>query len=307
MTRNEGAKSKLLKYFLANVGRRIPRKELEELCKDNGTEWARSLRALRDDGWVYEYDRSNNTYLFPFPEPKGEKKDSRYIPQDIKAMVLLRDQSTCQMCGRNVKDDHIVIHIDHIVPHSWGGETVLENLQCLCKDCNEGKKNWEASENPDLMMEISKATNTEDRLRLYFEYYPNKEITVSRLSVIARTREWTRQLRRIRANYDMDIEPLPAKKGIRKEYSYIYHTDNESVLEHLLPTERRQSGNQKNDSKYLYGLTFGTRVKDLGKNRIGYVVGGNEKFVMVAFEAGLDPALIAVGADFWNSFFEIDS
>ena len=229
MARKEGAKSKLLKFFLDNVGRVIPRKELEELCKDNGTEWARSLRSLRDDGWVYEYDRSKNTYLFPYSEPKGDKKDSRYIPQDIKAMVMLRDQSTCQMCGKNVKDDHIVIHIDHIVPHSWGGETVLENLQCLCKDCNEGKKNWESSENPDLMYKISKATNTGDRLRLYFEFYPNKEIAVSRLSVIAKTREWTRELRRIREKYNMDIEPLPSKKGIRKEYSYIYYKNTEDT------------------------------------------------------------------------------
>lgn len=228
MARNEGAKPKLLKFFLSNVGRVIPRKELEDLCKDNGTEWARSLRSLRDDGWIIENDKSKNTYMFPYSEPKGEKKDNRYIPIDLKAKVMIRDQSTCQMCGRNVKDDHIVIHIDHIIPHSWGGETVLDNLQCLCKDCNEGKKNWETSENPDLMMEISKANNTGERLKLYFEFYPNKEISVNRLSVIAKTREWTRELRRIRANYGMDIEPLPAKKGVREEYCYIYHLDTDN-------------------------------------------------------------------------------
>ena len=306
MARKEGAKSKLLKYFLANVGREIPREELVELCKDNGTEWARSLRSLRDDGWVFSYDSSKKTYLFPFDEPKGEKKDSRYIPNDVKSLVEIRDQSTCQMCGRNVKDDHIKIHIDHIVPLSWGGETVIENLQCLCKDCNEGKKNWEAGENPDLMMEISKSTNTEDRLRLYFEYYPNKEIPVSKLSVIARTREWTRQLRRIRANYDMDIEPLPSKKGVRKEYSYIYHTDKESVLEHLPQTDKKQSNKPQNDKKFLRGLSFGTRVKNLSNNKIGYIVGGNEKLVLIAFEDGLEPQTVAADAAFLDSFFEID-
>lgn len=225
MARTEGAKSKLLRYFLANVGREIPRKELEDLCKDNGTEWARSLRSLRDDGWIIECDHSRRTYLFPFSEPKGEKKDSRYISQDLRAKVMIRDQSTCQMCGKTVKEDHIKIHIDHIIPHSWGGETILENLQCLCKDCNEGKKNWEASENPDLMTEISKATNTGDRLRLFFEYYPNREISVNRLSVIAKTREWTRELRRIRSYHNMAIQFLPKKKGVRDEDCYIYHKE----------------------------------------------------------------------------------
>ncbi len=226
MARNEGAKPKLLRFFLANVGRTIPRSELEELCKDNGTEWARSLRELRADGWIIENDRSKNTYLFPYDKPQGEIRDSRYIPKDLRAQVLIRDQSTCQMCGKTVKDDHIKVQIDHIIPHSWGGKTELDNLQCLCDDCNEGKKNWEANENPDLMMDVSKATNTGDRLRIYFEYYPNKEISANRLSVIGKTREWTRQLRKIRADYNMDIEPLPPKKGVRDEYNYIYHKKN---------------------------------------------------------------------------------
>ena len=228
MVRNEGAKTKLLRFFLDNVGRNIPRRELETLCASNGTEWARSLRSLREDGWVIEYDRSNNSYLFPFDEPHGEIRDSRYIPADLRAAVIMRDRSTCQMCGRNVVNDHITIHIDHIIPLSWGGKTEIDNLQCLCRECNEGKKNWEANENPDLMMEINSVNSTGERLRLYFEHYPNEEISVNRLSAIAKTREWTRQLRRIRETYDMDIEPLRTKSGVRDEDCYIYRKDEDN-------------------------------------------------------------------------------
>ena len=39
------------------------------------------------------------------------------------------------------KGDNIELHIDHIIPWSKGGETVLENLQTLCSDCNLGKSN----------------------------------------------------------------------------------------------------------------------------------------------------------------------
>ena len=43
--------------------------------------------------------------------------------------------------------------------------------------------------------------------------------------MIAKTREWTRQLRYIRAEYDMDIEYVPKNKdkGISNEY-YIFHS-----------------------------------------------------------------------------------
>ena len=167
---SEGAKTKLLNYFLKNVGREVPRLELVQLCRNNG-DWTRSLRSLRDLGWIVIYNRSNKTYCFPYSEPRGEPRDRRYIPKDVRARVEIRDVSTCQMCGRSVRNDGITIHIDHIVPLSWGGGTVVDNLQCLCRECNEGKKNWVANESPDLMKEISQATNTIDRLRLYFILY----------------------------------------------------------------------------------------------------------------------------------------
>lgn len=223
MARKKGAKPKLLEYFKNHVGQVIPRKDLEELCKDNGTEWARSLRSLRDDGWKIDYNPSNNTYVFPYAEPVNEPKDSRYISKKLAAEVMIRDNSTCQMCGRTVADDGIRLHIDHIIPHEWGGKTELQNLQCLCSDCNEGKKNWATSEPKELMIEISNASSTTQRLKKYFEYYANTPIEVEKLSVIGKTREWTRQVRYLRED-NMDIEYLPhnQKKGQDKD-CYIYH------------------------------------------------------------------------------------
>lgn len=228
MEKKEGAKPKLLRYFLEHVGEIIPRSALEELCKDNGTEWARSLRSLRDDGWEINYDKSKNTYYFPYSTPQNEAKDSRYISKKLAAMVMLRDNSTCQMCGKNVKDDHVRLHIDHVIPHEWGGKTELDNLQCLCSECNEGKKNWATGEPQELMVEISKATSTSERLKKYFEYYANQEIDVDKLAVIGKSREWTRQLRYVRADYDMNIKYLPHNKSEgREKDSYIYIKDNQ--------------------------------------------------------------------------------
>ncbi len=66
-------------------------------------------------------------------------------------------------------------------------------------------------------------TNTADRLRVYFMHHPNEEIDVDKLAVVAKTREWTRQLRFIRAKCNMNIQPLRKnKKENRKKDTYIY-------------------------------------------------------------------------------------
>lgn len=224
MSKKEGAKPKLLRYFLENLGREIPRQELAELCKDNGTEWPRSLRSLKgDDGWDIQTINNGKAYKLRSDKPKTTSK--RRIAQTLRAMVLLRDNSTCQMCGKNVQKDCIKIQVDHIIPFSWGGQTVIENLQCLCEECNAGKKNWEAGEDPILMTEINKAASTEKRLELYFRFYPNTEIPVRKLSVIGRTREWTRSIRKIRETKKMNIVALRKKKGVRNEDAYIFYED----------------------------------------------------------------------------------
>ena len=221
--RKEGAKPKLLRYMKAHAGEWVPRSVLNEIAEGVGS-WERALRTVRDDGYILEYDKSTNCYRFPFAEPKNEPKDSRYISKKLRAMVLIRDNSTCKMCGKSVQKDGIKVHIDHITPLEWGGKTEMDNLQVLCSECNEGKKNYVENESPELMCEISQARSTEERLRLYFEYYKNTIVDVDKLAVIGKTREWTRQLRYIRKDYDMDFQYIPRnkKKQINKD-GYIYH------------------------------------------------------------------------------------
>lgn len=56
--------------------------------------------------------------------------------------VLQRDRFTCRACGASpALTPSVELHVDHIVPWSKGGETVLENLQTLCSACNLGKSN----------------------------------------------------------------------------------------------------------------------------------------------------------------------
>jgi len=53
--------------------------------------------------------------------------------------VFTRDNFACQYCGRNVIEDKVKLHIDHIKPRSKGGKDVMDNLITSCFECNLGK------------------------------------------------------------------------------------------------------------------------------------------------------------------------
>ncbi|MFI5716336.1 TerD family protein [Nocardia sp. NPDC051750] len=62
------------------------------------------------------------------------QRDSRSIPQEVKAEVWQRDGGRCVECG----ESHY-LEFDHIIPLSRGGATSATNLQILCRGCNREK------------------------------------------------------------------------------------------------------------------------------------------------------------------------
>ena len=71
---------------------------------------------------------------------RAARRDSRRITARLRTRVLVRDCSTCRLCGTSpLKDPATTLHVDHIVPWSKGGRTVPANLQTLCARCNLGK------------------------------------------------------------------------------------------------------------------------------------------------------------------------
>ncbi|WP_280396850.1 TerD family protein [Nocardia carnea] len=62
------------------------------------------------------------------------QRDSRSIPQEVKAEVWQRDGGRCVECG----EGHY-LEFDHIIPLSRGGATSAANLQILCRGCNRDK------------------------------------------------------------------------------------------------------------------------------------------------------------------------
>lgn len=56
----------------------------------------------------------------------------------LKAFIICRDGGRCVRCGST--SDLVA---DHRVSKRNGGSHHPDNLQCLCKPCNDRKSNWE--------------------------------------------------------------------------------------------------------------------------------------------------------------------
>ena len=62
--------------------------------------------------------------------PRREVRFSRHN-------IFVRDNNTCQYCGR--RRPRSELNIDHVVPRAHGGFTTWENVVCSCLGCNRRK------------------------------------------------------------------------------------------------------------------------------------------------------------------------
>ena len=66
----------------------------------------------------------------------------RNIKDTTRYSVLERAGFKCQCCGiKPLKNNDVILHIDHIIPYSLGGSDNIDNLQVLCNKCNISKRN----------------------------------------------------------------------------------------------------------------------------------------------------------------------
>jgi 5-methylcytosine-specific restriction endonuclease McrA len=70
------------------------------------------------------------------------RQTPRHPSWRLRFLVFRRDNFSCQSCGASpAKSPGVSLHVDHIQPWSQGGETVFDNLQTLCEQCNIGRSN----------------------------------------------------------------------------------------------------------------------------------------------------------------------
>lgn len=130
-------KKGISKFHLCTFTRRFGgwRKALEEFVKYINGEVIYRESHKEDVAQGNEDKPSTNNTKFK------NRKTPREPSNRLKVQVLMRDGNRCRLCGVECNDGLHNIHFDHIIPWSKGGETVLENLQVLCNDCNLAKGN----------------------------------------------------------------------------------------------------------------------------------------------------------------------
>lgn len=81
---------------------------------------------------IYEYLLSRDTDPFA-----GKLLNPRAFSERDKSAAYSRQNGICPICKKHFEDKDMAG--DYIKPWSKGGQTVPENCQMLCKDCNSKK------------------------------------------------------------------------------------------------------------------------------------------------------------------------
>ena len=69
----------------------------------------------------------------------GQGKRSNRPPKFSRRNVYLRDQNTCQYCGRKCRTEES--NLDHVIPKSHKGGMNWTNIVVACIPCNDRKRN----------------------------------------------------------------------------------------------------------------------------------------------------------------------
>ncbi|WP_169077551.1 HNH endonuclease [Microcella alkalica] len=194
------AKSRIRQYFRDHAGEVVTAAQLQAVAQPV-SEWARRVRELRDEeGWPIRTNHDTQDLkpgeymLVGEPPAQSTKAMVRTMSQRLRAQVLDRDGSTCQMCGKTAGDIDpdtgrlVRLHIGHIVDKSFGGEDKLANLRTLCSTCNQGAKNI-TTEKPStiwLLSQVRRAGNGEQLavynwLKSKYESQPTSPVASSEL------------------------------------------------------------------------------------------------------------------------------
>jgi len=167
--RRRGAKHRILEHLQKHVGQMVRTKDLQAVA--GISDYQRRIRELRDEGWQIESDKDREglkpgEYVLVSAAPRMKREHG--IPASVRREVLIRDGSTCQMCGAGVGDPHpskpgrrVRLQVDHIDPD---GASTPDNLRTLCSACHEGRENVETPP-PEVMHALRIVRRAPERIQ----------------------------------------------------------------------------------------------------------------------------------------------
>lgn len=183
-------------------------------------------RRLRELYREFEIERRRQGAITTY-ELKGRLTEPKAahggISKTDRAYVLRNGR--CEQCGRTVSEHEVVLHVDHKIPRNWGGTNDLDNLQALCSECNEGKKDYYATYD-EYAEEIKQAIHNDEphrrigELLKAFQGAPVRGDLIERVASAQQYQEdWQKRLRELRL-LGWRIEPVKKKMQGRVLTSY---------------------------------------------------------------------------------------
>lgn len=161
-------------------------------------------------------------YIVQGKRSKGEW-DYEIVSKELRARILTRDGRRCQMCGRNPAEDYVKLHIDHKIPRSWGGNTEEPNLWALCSACNEGKKDYFATFETELMKQVLAYESVHERIANLLRITSDQWLDSDYIEFVANfkdyQKDWQKRLRELRY-LGLEIEYRKRKVNNRMKSYY---------------------------------------------------------------------------------------
>ncbi|MGC4935949.1 HNH endonuclease [Gordonia sp. DT30] len=153
--------------------------------KNSAEHFQRRIRQLRSvrDGWQltgWQDDRTLGQEQYRIdkigwhPGLGPRPKDDGVITDKVRAEVLKRDGSRCQMCGAGDGEPYpgephttAKMTIGHLLPYARGGSARPGNLRVECQRCNEPRRaEGDNPDTPDEIWSLVRTLKTADLRRL---------------------------------------------------------------------------------------------------------------------------------------------
>jgi 5-methylcytosine-specific restriction endonuclease McrA len=177
-------------------------------------------RRMRELYRVFEIERTRRgtETLYRLIKRREQKLNTDGISMKVRALIL-KDQR-CAQCGRTPLEDQVKLHVDHKIPQEWGGTNDLENLQPLCADCNEGKRNFYATYDKyaDKIKEAANYDEPHRRIGELLKAFDGEFVRPDLIEIVANSKQyqddWQKRLRELRI-LDWVIDVDKRKEGKR--------------------------------------------------------------------------------------------
>jgi 5-methylcytosine-specific restriction endonuclease McrA len=161
-------------------------------------------RRMRELYSTFEIERIRlgNETKYKLVKLAEKRLNTEQISNRVRSWVL-RDKR-CAQCGRTPSEDGVKLHVDHKIPQAWGGTNDPENLQALCSDCNEGKKNLYATYD-EFADKIKLAANYDEvhkRIGELLKAFNGQPAPSDLVEVVAKSKQyqddWQKRMRELR-------------------------------------------------------------------------------------------------------------